>query len=243
MQYGEVSFRQVLGSRHGLVAWLLLGLALLITLVLWQFSVLLVEDRTRARFENQSRQLKTAIEERLLNYEQVLAGAAGLFAVADLVGREGWRTYVKRLDIERYYPGIQGIGYTERVADQDVSRHIERVREQGLPDYLISPAGTRTEYHPVVYLEPSTRRNRRAYGYDAFGDPAHRDAMERARDSGMATMTGRVVLVQEVGDDEQPGFLMYFPVYAGDRVPEYLADRRLALRGYVFSAFRMNNLM
>ena len=73
----------------------------------------LVEDRTEARFRTQSLQLKTAIEERLLNYEQVLAGSAGLFAVAGEVSREAWREYVEKLDINRYYPGIQGIGYVK----------------------------------------------------------------------------------------------------------------------------------
>ena len=84
----------------------------------------LVEDRTEARFRTQSLQLKTAIEERLLNYEQVLAGSAGLFAVAGEVSREAWREYVEKLDINRYYPGIQGIGYVKRVDVRQMADHI-----------------------------------------------------------------------------------------------------------------------
>lgn len=243
MMTKDVTLGQLLRPRHSRIAWLILLIAIALTVISWRFSIILVADRTEAHFETQSLQLKTAIEERLLNYEQVLAGSAGLFAVADLVGRDDWRLYVNKLDINRYYPGIQGIGYTARVEGDDVVDFVKRIREQGLPDYLVNPAGIRAEYHPIVFLEPSTQRNRRAYGYDAFGDPAHRIAMEAARDTGVATMTGKVVLVQEEVDDEQAGFLMYFPVYEGDKVPQIMEERRSRLRGFVFSAFRMNNLM
>lgn len=243
MNNKEESLAFLLRFRNSRLAWIVLFVALLMTVSLWQLSILLVQDRTKAQFESQSQQLKTSIEERLLNYEQVLAGSAGLFAVADLVGRDDWRTYVNKLDIERYYPGIQGIGFTQKVTEGGVAEHIEKVRSQGLPDYLLSPAGGRHEYHPVVFLEPATQRNRRAFGYDAFGDPAHRKAMEMSRDNGQATMTGKVVLVQERGDESQPGFVMYFPVYDTDTLLITTEDRRSALKGFVFSAFRMNNLM
>lgn len=243
MNNREESLAFLLRYRNSKIAWGVLIVALIVTVSLWQFSILLVKDRTKARFTNQSQQLKTSIEERLLNYEQVLAGSAGLFAVADLVGRDDWRTYVNKLDIERYYPGIQGIGFTEKVTAGRVTEHIDRIRSQGLPDYLLSPTGSRQEYHPVVFLEPATQRNRRAFGYDAFGDLAHRKAMEKARDSGQAAMTGKVVLVQENLDETQPGFVMYFPVYKSEKLLITTEDRRASLNGFVFSAFRMNNLM
>ncbi|MEX0605440.1 MAG: EAL domain-containing protein [Marinobacter sp.] len=243
MNKKDVPLPRLIGFQNARLAWLLLFVGLLITAALWVFSVELVKDRTEARFQTQSMQLKTAIEERLLNYEQVLAGSAGLFAVTNGVSRDEWRTYVRRIDIERYYPGIQGIGYTERVTGRNVVDHIARIRRQGLTDYQIRPAGGRTEYYPIVFLEPGTERNQRAYGYDAFDDPVHRRAMEQGRDSGAPTMTGKVVLVQEEVDDSQAGFLMYHPVYAGAQVPDDMAERQYLLQGFVFSAFRMNNLM
>lgn len=242
MNRKDVPLRQLLRFRQGRMAWLLLLVSLAITAALWHFSVQLVADRTEARFKTQSLQLKTAVEERLLNYEQVLAGSAGLFAVADGVSRQDWRLYVNRVDIDRYYPGIQGIGYAERVAEPDVPDHIARLRSEGLADYLIYPVGEREEYFPVVYLEPGNERNRRAFGFDAFGDSRHRQAMDRARRTGEPTMTPRLVLVQESADYEQVGFLMYMPVYQGTVVPETPEQRQELLQGFVFSAFRMNNL-
>lgn len=235
--------RELLKLANAWVAWLIFLVAIAVTVLLWQVSIRLVEDRTEARFRTQSLQLKTAIEERLLNYEQVLAGSVGLFAVAGDVSREQWREYIEKVDIDRYYPGIQGIGYVRKVGVTQVAEHMEAVRAQGIHDYLVSPLGPGPDYYPMVYLEPETEQNERALGFNAFSDPIHRRAMERARDSGTPMVTGKVVLVQEAATGDQASFLMFYPVYQGGVVPDSLADRRMMLAGYVFSAFRMNNLI
>ncbi len=238
----ELPLRKLLKFRNAWVAWGVFLVSVIATILLWQLSIRLVEDRTEARFRTQSLQLRTAIEERLLNYEQVLAGSAGLFAVSGRVTREQWSEYVNKVDINRYYPGIEGIGFVERIGVRQMADHISSVRAQGIYDYLVRPLGKGPYYYPMVYMEPGTDRNRRALGYDAFSDPVHRSAMERARDAAVPMVTGKVVLVQESVDEDQAGFLMYYPVFQGGEVPEIRAERRMMLAGYVFSAFRMNSL-
>ncbi|MGF2686082.1 bifunctional diguanylate cyclase/phosphodiesterase [Marinobacter sp. DUT-3] len=243
MNKKELPLRTLLKLRNAWVAWLLFAASIAVTLLLWQVSIRLVEDRTEARFRTQSLQLKTAIEERLLNYEQVLAGSAGLFAVAGEVSRDEWREYVDKVDIDRYYPGIQGIGYVERIGVRRMADHISSVRAEGVRNYLVTPLGAGPDYYPMVYLEPGTERNRRALGYDAFSDPIHRRAMEEARDDAKPTVTGKVILIQEEVAEDQASFLMYYPVYQGGKIPDLRGERRMMLAGYVFSAFRMNNLI
>lgn len=243
MNKKDLPLRKLLQLRYSWVAWLLLVGCLSVTVLLWQVSIRLVEDRTEARFKTQSLQLKTAIEERLLNYEQVLSGSAGLFAVAGEVSREDWREYVENVDINRYYPGIQGIGFAQKIGVRQMADHIASVRRDGVLNYLVTPLGSGPDYYPMVYLEPGTERNRRALGYDAFSDPTHRRAMVRARDLAKPKVTGKVVLVQEEVAEDQAGFLMYYPVYQGGEVPESRVERQMMLAGYVFSAFRMNHLL
>lgn len=239
----ELPLRRLLELRNSWVAWLVFAVGVAVTVILWQVSIRLVEDRTEARFRTQSLQLKTAIEERLLNYEQVLAGSAGLFAVAGDVSRDEWREYVDKVDINRYYPGIQGIGYVQRIGVRQMADHIASVRAEGVHDYLVNPLGVGPYYYPMVYLEPGTERNLSALGYDAFSDFNHRQAMEQARDDAQPTVTAKVVLVQEEVAEDQASFLMYYPVYQGGTIPDNRAERRMMLAGYVFSAFRMNNLL
>ncbi|MBJ6138276.1 EAL domain-containing protein [Marinobacter litoralis] len=243
MKNKELSLRQLLKLRNSWLALLVFVVSICVTILLWQVSIRLVEDRAEAKFRAQSLQLKTAIEERLLNYEQVLAGSAGLFAVKGEVSRDEWRDYVEKVDINRYYPGIEGIGYVQRIGVRQMADHIAFVRSEGVYKYLVKPLGTGPYYYPMVYLEPGTERNLSALGYNAFSDPIHRVVMERARDDAKPMVTGKVVLVQEVLAEDQAGFLMYYPVYQGGVIPDVRAERRMMLAGYVFSAFRMNNLL
>lgn len=158
------------------------------------------------------------------------------------VSRGQWRTYIDTLNIEEHYPGIQGIGFAQLLKPAELSSHLAAIRAQGFPDYTIHPAGEREEYTAIVYLEPFDQRNRRAFGYDMFSEPLRHAAMERARDSGRAALSGKVRLVQETDSDIQAGFLIYLPVYQNGRPASTVAERRAALLGYVYSPFRANNL-
>jgi CHASE1-domain containing sensor protein len=52
-----------------------------------------------------------------------------------------------------------------------------------------------------------------------FSETTHRSAMETARDFGQPITSRKVVLVQEIDTNKQPGFLIYVPVYAGGSSP------------------------
>jgi diguanylate cyclase (GGDEF)-like protein/PAS domain S-box-containing protein len=243
MNSKDLPLQTLLKPRYSWLAWVLFAAALVVTVTLWQASIRMVEDSTQARFRTQSLQLKTAIGERLLNHEQVLAGSAGLFAVAGEVTRDEWQEYIENVDINRYYPGIQGIGYVRRVGVRQMADHIAATRRNGILDYLVKPLGSGPDYYPMVYLEPGTERNQKALGYNPFSDPVHRVAMEAARDSALPRVTGKVVLVQEEVAEDQASFLMYYPVYQGGDAPQSRLEREMMLAGYVFSAFRMNTLL
>ena len=98
-------------------------------------------------------------------------------------------------------------------------------------------------YSSIIYLEPFTKLNLRAFGYDMFSEPVRRAAMERARDLDEAALSGKVILVQETGQDVQAGTLMYVPVYRPGEPHETVDERRAALFGWVYSPYRMNNLL
>jgi signal transduction histidine kinase len=63
--------------------------------------------------------------------------------------------------------------------------------------------------------------------------------MERARDTGKSAASGRVALI---GPEKQAGFLIFFPVYAGGALPKTADDRKSQLQGFVFCAFRTEDL-
>jgi signal transduction histidine kinase len=87
-------------------------------------------------------------------------------------------------------------------------------------------------------------RNEKAFGYDMYSNEIRREAMDTARDTGMTTISRRVVLVQEIDNsDIQAGFLMYLPLYQKGADSTTLESRKDSLRGFVYSPFRANDLL
>ena len=230
--------------QNTIAAWMVLALTLTITALGWFIASYQVERRAADRFAFQVEDARQRIIGRMLEYEQVLRGGVSLF---DTLGREAtraeWQRYTRGLEIQKHFPGIQGIGYAKMLTPDALLAHTAAVRAEGFADYAVTPVGVRDTYSAIVYLEPFDWRNQRAFGYDMYSDPMRRAAMEHARDTGKPAVSGRVVLVQETVNDMQAGFLVYLPVYAPGQTVETPAQRRAALRGFVYSPFRMNDLM
>ena len=225
-------------------AWVVLAVSLAVTALGWYVSETYVAKRAEERFEFEVVDARDRILARMKDYEQVLRSGVALFATLERqVLRAEWRTFVDRLQIERNFPGIQGMGYAVMLAPDRLDAHISAVRAEGFPGYTVKPAGPREAYSAIIYLEPFDWRNQRAFGFDMYSNAMRRQAMDHARDTGEAAVSGRVTLVQETGQDVQAGFLVYLPVYLGGNRPVDIDQRRQALQGFVYSPFRMADLM
>ena len=224
-------------------AWIVLVTLLLTTFTTWYIARGEMTKRAQARFDFRVKTIESEIHERLKAYEYLLRGCSGLFAASDKVTRREWQTYVTSLDINQHYQGLQGIGFSKRILPSEKETHIRQIRAEGFPQYDIKPGGERPEFTSIIFLEPFDWRNQRAFGYDMFSEPVRKEAMTRARDTGLAAMSGKVTLLQEASTDVQAGFLMYLPVYRKGEQPKILEKRREELAGYVYSPFRVNNFM
>lgn len=234
--------RQLFSWRNG-VAWGMLAFTLLVQLVVWQ-SLRTNEDRAaRQQFQMLGEKVTEAIRKRLRDHEQILLGGAGLFDAVENVSREQWRTYVERLLLPDRYPGIQGVGFSQAIPQAERDAHVARMRAQGYPDYDIHPPGQRELYTSIVYLEPFLRRNLAAFGYDMYSEPTRRRAMQRAAQLGETSITGKVTLLQETHGKVQAGVLLYVPVYRPSAPLTTPEQRMQALRGFVYSPYRVEDLM
>jgi PAS domain S-box-containing protein len=201
------------------------------------------EKVAQREFDFICNEIRLNIADRLASNAQVLRSGAAFFNATGMVSREEWRDFTQRLQIEQYLPGTQGIGFARLIPREQLAQHIEEMRRQGFPDYQVRPADEREIYSSIIYIEPFSDRNLRAFGYDMFSEPVRRVAMERARDEDTAALSGKVTLVQETGEDLQSGALMYVPVYRRGLPTETLEQRRAALQGWVYSPYRMTDLM
>lgn len=225
------------------VAWAVLFSGLVMTAIYSGFSKSDAESRAHVRFTFECTDIVTRVMARLDTHRQILLGGVALFDASDSVSRDEWHRYANRMAINENLNGIQGLGYAVRLDPTDLPDHIRRVRRDGYPEYTVWPAGDRGLYSAIQYLEPFDVRNQRAFGFDMYSEPTRREAMSRARDGQQAALSGKVTLVQEGRTDVQAGTLMYLPVYRKGSALNTVAQRRDALVGWVYSPFRMANLM
>ena len=216
--------------------------ALLLTAVSVYYTKTYIEKTAIQNFEFVAIDLQSKMSTRLREHAQLLRSGAALFAVSDTVTREMWHNFYENTRISRYLPGIQGYGYTHIIPREQLQQHIHSFRERGFSDYNIFPEGDRSVYTSVIYLEPFSGRNLRAFGYDMFSEPVRREAMETSRDSSFAVLSGKVHLVQETEEDIQAGALMYIPVYRQGMPVNTVEERRAAIKGWVYSPYRINDL-
>ncbi|MEI6259111.1 MAG: CHASE domain-containing protein [Deltaproteobacteria bacterium] len=225
------------------LAWVLLSAGLIATTFATVDMKNDVEADVKRDFDFACSQIQLRIDARMDAHAQILISAAALFDASDEVTREEWHTFTMRQKVEKHLPGIQGIGFSLAIPNCQLAQHIQEIRSQGFPDYTVKPEGDREIYTSIIYLEPFSGRNLRAFGYDMFSEPIRRIAMERARDLDAAVLSGKVILVQETGQNVQAGTLMYVPVYRKGMTTDTAAQRRAALYGWVYSPYRMIDLM
>lgn len=193
------------------------------------------------RFDNEVNQIQNRILNSMDRYESALLQTRGFLLNSKDSSRETFKKYVENIEIFERYPGAQGIGLTVRIDPKELNSHIKEEREKGIPDYHVWPMSPREDYFSILYLEPMDWRNRRAIGFDMFNEPIRREAMVKARDSGRAALSGKVVLVQETSKNVQSGFNLYLPVYKKNSSHDDLAERKKFLYGFIYMPFRAND--
>jgi PAS domain S-box-containing protein len=226
-----------------LIIWFVLAVGMVITAAATLYMKSNVELIAGKAFAGHCGEIKTKISERLEDHARILLSGAAFFNASDTVTRDSWRIYTQLQKIENQLPGIQGIGFSLLIPRNELPGHIKNIRSQGFSDYTVRPGGERELYSSIIYLEPFSGRNLRAFGYDMFSEAVRRVAMEQARDTNYAALSGKVVLVQETDKNVQAGALMYVPVYRKGMPVETVEQRRAAIYGWVYSPYRMNDLM
>jgi diguanylate cyclase (GGDEF)-like protein/PAS domain S-box-containing protein len=227
-----------------LLPLLLLAVLLAVAHQMWRSEQRSARQDLQTDFDFRVRETDGRIMQRMKAYEQILRGTYGLFA-AGPVNHDEFRAYVDSLYLEENYPGAQGLGFAPIVRQPQKDLHIAAMRAEGFTKYAIRPDGEREIYAPVAYREPFVGTGLLAHGHDMYADPVLRTAMEQARDSGSAYITGKVLLPQEEGEDTrvQAGFIMYLPVYLSGALHDTVAERRASIIGWVYAPFRMIDLM
>ena len=172
----------------------------------------------------------------------LLAAVVGLFNSSSEVNRQQFSTFFETVSLNTtQLKGVQGVGFARWIPADQLQAYESRIRSEGFPTFTVRPPGPRANYSAIEFLEPFDWRNQRAFGFDMFSEPVRRQAMQRARHTGNATLTGKVQLVQETQEDLQRGVLIYLPIFA-DR-GQVREISRQTLLGWAYSPLRINDVV
>ncbi len=206
------------------------------------------KNKDSIRFSNEVKRIQLAVENKINLYVALLKGGRGFVESNREISRENFSEYVKSLELEKNYVGVQGIGFTKIVAAEEREAFVEKMKSEGFAEFNIFPTAEKNSYRIVTYLEPFNQSNQKSIGFDMSGELKRNEALDRARDSGEAASSAKVNLVQEklVPEKEEfseTGFLIFLPIYKNGKLPLSIEDRKKNIIGYIYSPFRASDFL
>ncbi len=231
-------------KRGNRTAWVTLVISLGLVLLSNYVIYLQASKAAEHNFKSAAKDVLDNIDDRLRGHELILLGGAGFLDASESVNRSSWRAYVARLQLDRHQVGgMQGVGYSQLLQPNQLAAHVMAVQADGFSEYSVRPAGLRSLYAPIVYLEPYHERARSVIGLDMLAEPIRAQVLRHAAESAHASMSGKVRLAGEPQSNPQAGFLMVAPVYRKHQPLGTAQERWQALQGFVFSAYRAKDFM
>jgi signal transduction histidine kinase/integral membrane sensor domain MASE1 len=204
------------------------------------------QARIATEFDEVAGKIGQELQKELQSSLRALGSVEGYYASAEDIEQHEFEIFAGRLLSS--LQAARGLSWSEVVPAAERAGFERRMRAAGHLGFEISelgadgklgPAADRPQYVAVRYVVPRTG-NLAALGYDMLSEPVRRAALERARDTGRVTATGRVLLAH---DRDRPGLLALMPVYRNGIQPQTLAARRRYVHGFATAIFRIDLLM
>ena len=193
-----------------------------------------------ARFDKLVSAVEGRMHTRLATFEDALRGAGGFLAASDHTNPQNWHTYMNGLGLLDRYPGTTALEFIRSVPQAQMESFSAAQRREGSPDFRVRPQPgmtfspeTDAEHFVITYAEPARARGL-IVGVDVATEPRRKSAAERARDTGMATLTR--ALIFQSRPTPKYGVMLFVPLYRPN-APASVAERRSAFIGWVAVAF------
>jgi len=225
------------------IPYLLVVVLLACTVGVWWFWSHTAARRERDRFEAQVTRITGAIADRLTSYSMLLEAGAALFAASEDVTREEWRDFYEYRRARTDFPGLLHVVYAPLLPRSGLAEHERKVRASGLASYSVWPEVGGEAVAPVLFLEPYDAGARRALGFNLLSEAVRRQALEKARDTGRVVLGGVISLVSQENPRRRDGCILFVPVYRPGSSLDTVEQRRAALRGFIFSPFRLSDFL
>ncbi len=218
-------------------AFLLIGL-LFSSLIAWK-SALWINEKEQIRFQSASNTITNLIHKELNAHIQLIRSVAAFMCVSpEGVSREEWKQFALKNHINEQFLGLRALGYAPLVPPSERLKYEQSVRNEGFAGYTISQinASSNAVLFPIMYLEPMSDINEKAFGLDLASEITRKEALHQSFMRADATVSSKINLTQKYITDNQVGFSIFFPLYQTKEVPISQEERLKEAKGVLFIA-------
>jgi PAS domain S-box-containing protein len=182
------------------------------------------------------------LKEKTDSFIHALQGMSGVYLASQFNPHvQTIRKYAEYRNMFNNFPGALGYGFIRNVSDADMSTYLQN-RKAMIPDFQIkrlNPKNHDSSYI-IEVIEP-IEKNQQARGLDIGSEQRRRVAADSATDSGLATITAPIQLVQ--ADQKKVGFLYYLPLYREIPIPKSVEERRKQIIGWAYAPIFSSSLI
>ncbi|MFO1320170.1 MAG: PAS domain-containing protein [Burkholderiales bacterium] len=203
------------GAVSSALPWLVLVIALVVSIGAWQWRHY---DRTfeaSQRADLEARRVLQEFESRLTSAGQAVRGIAATAGLARPLTRNAWESYVDGLKLhETFGDSIVSVIFAERVGTGDLDEHLARWRRID-PAYRIGAGAAQAVRYPIVLASRAADRPGLPFGFDAFTGSRRQAAAQRAlaqRD--VSFMQGLEPASSGAASAAAPSVVVIAPVFA-----------------------------
>lgn len=184
------------------------------------------------------------LQQRVQLYEYGLRGARAVVVTAGEGGinQRLFRQYYETRNFDQEFPGARGFGFIRKVPRPQTEPYLQARRAGGLTGFSIKTLNEHSDDRFVIeYIEPY-ERNRMAQGLDIGSEANRRQAAISAMQTGKATITGPITLIQASGDPQR-SVLFLLPIYRGGTTPEGIDNRESMGFGWAYAPLALSEVL
>lgn len=233
--------KRVFVLSHEWNVFLVLLIIISVSLLSWWTVKVHLEKEWNARLESEIGKVSSTIHREFSAYGQALLDTRAFIQLSGIPTAKQYQDYIESTELLKRSPGLQGIGFAQKLERSEIPELERRMREQGFKDFKFWPDSERSLYTSAVMIEPNDWRNKKALGFDPYSDLTRRSAMDKALLSNTLAMSDPVVLLSDESEGQKilQGVLIYLPVSKVlDATGE--VEPKNSLLGFAYSVIRIN---
>lgn len=218
-------------KRHGIPIGIL-AVSLAASVVGWKAARDQEYHEAQAAFIRVALSYQHQLERRMAVDFRFLADLSGLLETNDHITYPQFEHYVDHVNAMMGVRSIRYVGYLPLRGSPAAAVHAVLA-----PDSQTKMTGSNALGY--VYSDSGSAQQQ-SLSAGVLDDPASRDAQQKARDWGKVVATGKM---GGMAGRDPPTFLLFAPVYREPPQPHTVAQRRAAIKGFVYEAFQTDDLL